>query len=163
MSNRQPLVNEHPLLSNEINIIEEDSVKEEESPIDEPCLEDALDAWQEINSLVRTIGRSLIKREVKALKRSAQEVAERCRDLFPHDEQQRDDSTPITSAGKSDKRRRVSGFEEDFAEQKSVALLRRMARMKRMNAVLVSLNNSHGLLEQEIRGIIDEESREKAS
>ena len=173
MINRQPqpLVNEHLILSNEIHINEENSVNEEESPTDEHCLEDALDAMQEINSLVRKIGQSLIKREVAALKRSAQEIAQRCCESIPQGEQQRDDSTSSTPEGASNKRRRVSGYEEDVTEQKSVVqvgekdallrrtahMLRRMDRMKRMKTVLVCLNNSHGLLEQEINGILDEE------
>ena len=178
MSNRQPFINEHPILSDEIHIIEENSVNEEESPTDEHRLEDTLDAWQEINSLVGKIGRSLMKREAAALKRSAQEIAQRCTSKsILQGEQQRDDSTHSTPESVSNKRHRVSGFEEDGAEHKSVVqaeekeallrrtehMLRRMARMKRMSAVLQSLNDSHRLLEQEIRGMLDEESREEVS
>ena len=185
MINRQPqpLVNEHLILSNEIHINEENSVNEEESPTDEHCLEDALDAMQEINSLVRKIGQSLIKREVAALKRSAQEIAQRCCESIPQGEQQRDDSTSSTPEGASNKRRRVSLFEEHVAEQKSVleaekegtlrrmagmertkeALLEKIARLERLNVILLNLNNSHGLMEHEIRDMIDQESREESS
>jgi hypothetical protein len=171
MSNLQPLVDEHPILvSNEIHIVEEDSINEEDSPANELCLEDALDAWQEISSLVRKIGRSLMKREVKTLKRSAHEIAQRySSESIPEGEQQRDDSTTSTPEGVFNKRRRVFGFEEDGAKQKSVlqedekeSLLGKFARMKRMHAVLLNLNNSHRLMEQEIRDMIDQESREES-
>ena len=171
MSDRQRLVNEHPTLSKEISITEEDSVNEEESPTEEHCLDDALEAWQRINSRLRTIFRSLIMQEIKALKRSAQQVVQCCREIIPQGEQQRDDSITSKPEGASNKRRRVSGYEEDVIEQKSVVqvgekdallrrtahMLRRMDRMKRMKTVLVCLNNSHGLLEHEINGILDEE------
>ena len=41
-------------------------------------------------------------------------------------------------------------------------LLGKIVRVKRMTAVLVSLNNSHELLEQEIRRMLEQESREEA-
>ena len=184
MSNRQLLPNEHPLLSNVIHIVEEDSANEEDSPTNERRLEDALEAWQQIDSLVRNIVRSLIKREVKALKRSADKISQqRYSESIPEGKQQRDDSATSTPEGASNKRRRVSLFEEHVAEQKSVleaekegtlrrmagmertkeALLEKIARLERLNVILLNLNNSHGLMEHEIRDMIDQESREESS
>jgi hypothetical protein len=194
MNNQQQhMLNDAPIIfrSNDLHIIEEDSENEEEErPATEQdrSLEDALEAWKEINSLVRNIGRSLITREVSVLKRSAQEITQRCSDAAaqhelnrtPGNEQRHSPSSSSQSteaaAGSPSKRRRVSGFTEDtntssnrssnrsspksptiVQASEQEALVRRMNRMRRMNAILVSINNSHGQLEEVIRDMMNDE------
>lgn len=169
-------------LDGHLHIIEEDDPKVEESDSQmegEYILEDSLIAWQEINSLVRRIGRNLIQGEIKALKRNAEKISQRSADLFRRGavshEEKRDPSISATTSPKdspcskntNNKRRRVSGFDEDDSTaehnqevvtvEEREALIRKMNRMKRLNALLVSISNSHALLEEEIRGMIDDE------
>jgi hypothetical protein len=165
MSNgEQHVEQQQPLFQyDDFHVIEnDDSEKNEDLASDDHSLNDALEAWQEISALVSRIGRSLIKREVVAIKRSAEEISQRCNVQFPHLALQEDENRPSERDLSSIKRRRVSGYENctlDIVKtEEKEALIKRMERMKRVNAVLFSLNNSHGLLEQEIRIMIDEES-----
>lgn len=193
---QQFLINEPPIplrRNNDIHIIEqeEDLDREEahQNATEDGRLEDALEAWQEINSLVRNIGRSLIKREVSVLKRSAHEITQRASNNAAivgtgsttnnSTEQSRHCSSSSEAPGSSpasNKRRRVSGFDEDTnpskpqqqqQQQQSVvhaseqeALVRRMNRMRQMNAILVSINSSHGQLEEVIRDMMQDEPQE---
>ena len=167
MSNQEPHVEEEqPVFqSDDFHVIEDDDDcdKNEDLASDDYNLNDALEAWHEINALVRRIGRSLIKREVVAIKRSAQEMCQRCTVQSPLLASQEDENQSLDMEISSIKRRRISGFENCASDivksEEKQALIKRMERMKRLHAVLVSLNNSHGLLEQEIQTMIDEESR----
>ena len=167
MSNQEPHVEEPQIFfeSDDFNVIEDDDdcEKREYLAPDDHTLNDALEAWHEINSLVRRIGRSLIKREVVAIKRSAEEISQRCTVQNPHLTSLDDENQSFETDVSSIKRRRISGFDNGASEivksEEKEALIQRMERMKRLHAVLLSLNNSHGLLEQEIRAMINDESR----
>lgn len=166
MDNHQ-LINQVAAASNqEVHIIEdesEDQEGEQQGDDGQYMLEDALEAWKEINSLVRNIGRSLLAREVAGLKRSADNITQRCGQPAPPSEHEAHHDGPACSpSSPASKRRRVSGFEEiqearsAIQENEKEILMKRMARMRRMNKILVNLNSTHGQLESEIRGMIAE-------
>ena len=119
MSNQEPHVEEQqPVFQHDdLHVIEnDDSDKKDELASDDHSLNDALEAWQEISALVSRIGRSLIKREVVAIKQSAEEISQRCNVQFPHLASQEDENCPSERDVSSIKRRRVSGYENCVSE-----------------------------------------------
>ena len=160
MNNLQRLGNEAPILiAREVHIIEDDLDELDKSNVpssnnseQDHGLEDAMLAWKEVSSLVRQIGRYIIKREVSSLKLSAQAAG-----ITRHGNSESTSEPPC-------KRRRVSvasvgeqGFEERFRGEKD-ALKKRILRLKRVYAILGNIRQAHDLLGREIREMMQDEN-----
>jgi hypothetical protein len=167
MNNLQRLGNEAPILiAREVHVIEDDLDEMDKSNVpssnnseQDHGLEDAILAWKEVSSLVRKIGRYIIKREVSLLKLSAQVITQRVEaaGISRHGDSESTSEPPC-------KRRRVSAAsvgEQDFEERfrgEKYALKKRILRLKRVHAILGNVRQAHHLLDHEIREMIQDEN-----
>ena len=170
---------------------EEDPVADAEEFDDHDRLQDALEAWNEMSCLARSVGAYLMGRQMSNMRKRAREITER-----QQQQQQRgslhlgNDNVSCESLPKPERKRRrllmpdVEGtvstpvrtlqqqlllqqqplsVEEQMRALDTSDFAKKVDRMKRMSRILRDLNSAHVLMHREISSLLSEVREEESS